>query len=218
MAKRFFAVIVLVMMIVSTTKVEGLEYNSVNTIKIDDETEITVNNEKEQMQDGEENNEEQDLNSVINQDENQKENDEYNQNDQVLENKKDNQQNNEIKQVEDHVSDYIENNEQNIVLQSFEMIIGELETQVNGDETEVKIILKDTDINGIGKAVKFAVWSEEGEQDDLKWYTASLDGEGNYIPIRSRSKITKRQDSIRYTATCRTTVEVWSCLLRVHLR
>ena len=56
---------------------------------------------------------------------------------------------------------------------------GELETQVNGDETEVKIILKDTDISGIGKAVKFAVWSEEGEQDDLKWYTASLDGEGN---------------------------------------
>ncbi|MBM6931799.1 GBS Bsp-like repeat-containing protein, partial [[Clostridium] spiroforme] len=43
-----------------------------------------------------------------------------------------------------------------------------------------KIILKDTDISGIGKEIQFAVWSDEGGQDDLKWYTAAKDEVGNY--------------------------------------
>ena len=59
--------------------------------------------------------------------------------------------------------------------------IGSLEAKVNEEETEARIELKDTDITGVGREVRFAVWSEEGGQDDLRWYTATRDNKGNYV-------------------------------------
>lgn len=59
--------------------------------------------------------------------------------------------------------------------------VGNLKTTVNEDETEVRVELKDTDITGLGRDIRFAVWSEEGGQDDLRWYTATKDSKGNYV-------------------------------------
>lgn len=51
---------------------------------------------------------------------------------------------------------------------------------VNGKETEYKITLTDLQVAGGAKNVQFAVWGETKGQNDLKWYTASKDEDGNY--------------------------------------
>ena len=70
---------------------------------------------------------------------------------------------------------------ENDQLIDIEVQVGNLETTVNEDETEVRVELKDTDIKGLGRDIRFAVWSEEGGQDDLRWYTATKDSKGNYV-------------------------------------
>ncbi len=46
-------------------------------------------------------------------------------------------------------------------------------TDVNGDETKFNIHMESPSAFGSKVSVQYAVWSEEGGQDDLKWYTAS---------------------------------------------
>ncbi|WP_199669479.1 GBS Bsp-like repeat-containing protein, partial [Erysipelatoclostridium sp. AM42-17] len=76
--------------------------------------------------------------------------------------------------------------------------LGSLKTEVNKNETEVKIVLKDTDIECIGKNIEYAVWSEEGGQDDLRWYTAEKEGE-DYI---SNVSIKNHKTTGRYQVHC----------------
>lgn len=51
---------------------------------------------------------------------------------------------------------------------------------VNRKEMEYKITLTDLQVAGGAKNVQFAVWGETKGQNDLKWYTASKDEDGNY--------------------------------------
>ncbi|WP_158568177.1 GBS Bsp-like repeat-containing protein [Coprobacillus sp. AF33-1AC] len=76
--------------------------------------------------------------------------------------------------------------------------LGRLKKEVNKNETEVKIVLKDTDIECIGKNIEYAVWSEEGGQDDLRWYTAEKEGE-DYI---SNVSIKNHKTTVRYQVHC----------------
>ena len=77
--------------------------------------------------------------------------------------------------------------------------IGDFLAEVNEEETKVRLTLKDADIEGIGTGIKFAVWSEEKGQDDLRWYTATKDAEENYV---YDVKIKDHKTAGRYQVHC----------------
>lgn len=56
-----------------------------------------------------------------------------------------------------------------------------LSTALNSSETSCRLTGQRVTYAGGIKSVKFAVWSEAGGQDDLKWYTAAKDASGNWI-------------------------------------
>lgn len=51
---------------------------------------------------------------------------------------------------------------------------------LEGKEKEYTVTLTNLQVTGGAKNVQFAVWGEEKGQNDLKWYTASKDANGNY--------------------------------------
>ena len=53
-------------------------------------------------------------------------------------------------------------------------------TDSEGKEKEYTVTLTGLQVAGGAKNVQFAVWGEEKGQNDLKWYTASKDKNGNY--------------------------------------
>ena len=66
-----------------------------------------------------------------------------------------------------------------------EMSVGQLSANVSADEKTATIVA--TNATGIG-TLQFAVWSNGNGQDDLKWYTATNNGNGIYtavVPISS---------------------------------
>lgn len=51
---------------------------------------------------------------------------------------------------------------------------------VDGKEVNYKITVTNLEVSGGVQDVRFAVWGEEKGQNDLKWYIASKDNDGNY--------------------------------------
>ena len=71
-----------------------------------------------------------------------------------------------------------------------------LEKAISADETTCSIVAKDVGIPGGVKGVSFAVWSEEGGQDDLQWYEANNISKGTwqqYISIATHKSAGRYQ-------------------------
>ena len=92
----------------------------------------------------------------------------------------------------------ISSSENNKIIK-IEVNVGNFLAEVNEEETKVRLTLKDAEIEGIGTGIKFAVWSEEKGQDDLRWYTATKDAEENYV---YDVKIKDHKTAGQYQAHC----------------
>ena len=74
---------------------------------------------------------------------------------------------------------------------------GKLRAYVNSAETNCQITASDVAYAGGYKSVKFAVWSEVNGQDDLRWYTASPNADGNWL---ANVSISNHKTAGRYQA------------------
>ncbi|MBM6931753.1 hypothetical protein H5999_11965, partial [[Clostridium] spiroforme] len=181
MKKRLLAIVILFMMIISTVRVDGLEViennnSSVQTTEKNELEESKVNEKKEESEgvvaeEKKEENQNQNPENYQDENSNKIENNENTQSNDVSKNENTVNQISDTstpestkqfsQQDQDNSTNTDTQNEQNSIIQKSEIKAGSFETEVNENETEVKIILKDTDISGIGKEIQFAVWSDE---------------------------------------------------------
>lgn len=54
---------------------------------------------------------------------------------------------------------------------------------ISSNKAIYTVTLKNVDLKGVEKSIRFAVWSEINGQDDLNWYTASKSGNNYYVDI-----------------------------------
>lgn len=64
---------------------------------------------------------------------------------------------------------------------TFSETVAKISAQGNATETTYTVTASNVTIAGGVKSVKFAVWSAISGQDDLRWYAATKDSNGNYV-------------------------------------
>lgn len=69
--------------------------------------------------------------------------------------------------------------EQRVILPYMEIGVADL----NGKETEYTLTVSNVELLGVVRNVQFAVWSEEGGQDDLIWYDGIKHDDGSWTAV-----------------------------------
>ena len=66
-------------------------------------------------------------------------------------------------------------------IKNIELDSGVLSATANQKETQIQIRLEELNLEGIDGQVRFAIWSEEKDQDDLEWANANRREDGTYV-------------------------------------